>query len=257
MRHSITDAIRLEQLLSSASAIEVRQIATAIALDLDELDDVVLVLDDLHHLRSAASLRLVESLLDDLGPSSRLVIASRVEPPFGLNQRRVRRQVVELTAGDLRLDRAQVEALLADVGDNDQALAEEILNRSAGWAAAAVLIVANAQAGVDTGTGTISGASLQASEHDIDAFFRAEILDQLDPELRRFVLETALLDTLDVASCEAVVETNRERGTAGAGATARTRGKGRLIGHRRRIEHHHAVPRPYRSLSPGRVGRAE
>lgn len=201
-------AIRLEQLLSSPSTIEVPQLATAIALDLDELGDGVLVLDDLHHLRSETSLQLVDELLNNLGPSTRLVAAGRIEPPLGLHQRRVRRKVVELNAGDLRLDQRQIEALLADVGKNDRNLAEEILNRSAGWAAAAVLIVANAQAGIDTGTGSIAGASLDASELDIDAFLRAEILQQLDPELRRFVLETSLLDTLDVASCKAVTETN-------------------------------------------------
>ncbi len=220
---------RLEQILSSPSGTDIRHIARAVALDLDEVGDVVLVLDDLHHLRSDTSLELVEALLDDLGPTSRLVSASRVEPPFRLPLRRVRRQVVELTAADLLLDQGQVEGLLADASEQRHGLAELILRRSAGWATAAVLMAARVNAGADAGTGVMCGTALESSEADIDAFLRAEIIDQLDPELQRFVLETSLLDTLDVAACEAVAETGRSSELL---AQARRRGLVEPIGSR-------------------------
>lgn len=197
---------RVEQLLASAVVPDARQLGMALALDLDELEDVAVVIDDLHHLRSEQSHALVESLLDDLGPSCRLLTASRIEPPFDLPQRRVRRQVAELTARDLRLDRDQVVLLLAELEVRDDTLADAILERSGGWAAAAVLLAANA---ANTGSTGRCDSLLLAGEFDIDQFLRVEVLDQMEPELRDFVLETSLLASLDRAKCSAVTRSER------------------------------------------------
>lgn len=198
---------RVDRLLSSSTLPDARQLGTALALDLDALDGVVVVLDDLHHLRAAGSLQLVESLLDDVGPSSRVITASRVEPPFNLAQRRVRRAVVEFTATDLRLDRTQVGRLLAEAGVRDDAVIDAVLSRSGGWAAAAVLLAANSTSLAPEALPSV--ASPLVGDLDIDEFLRAEVLDQIDPELRGFVLETSLLASLDATTCAAVTGTSR------------------------------------------------
>jgi LuxR family maltose regulon positive regulatory protein len=189
---------RLDQLLSSSTVPDARQLGMALALDLDELGEVVAVLDDLHHL-GAGPLQLVESLIDDLGPSCRIITASRLEPPFDLPQRRVRRAVAEFTASDLRLERRQVAGLLAEVGVHDGVLTDAILERSGGWAAAAVLLAAGA-ASPRPADGDVP--TTLAGDLDIDEYLRVEVLDQLDSTVRDFVLETSLLGLLDVATCE-------------------------------------------------------
>lgn len=200
-------AQRVESLLRSSTPPDVRQLATAIALDLDELDGVAVVLDDLHHLREMGSLDLVESMIDNLGTSSRVVTASRVEPPLNLTQRRVRRSVVEFSAADLRLDISQVAGLLDEVGIHGDALADTILRRSGGWAAAAVLLATHADP--RSTLETTDAPSTLRGEIDIDEFLRAEVLDRMEPELRDFVLKTSLLASLDTAACSAVSGTRR------------------------------------------------
>ena len=218
------DATRSEQLLCSPTPVEVSQMVAALALDLDALGDAVLVLDDLHHLRSTDALDLIGALLAEAGPATRVVAASRVEPALALSNRRVRRELLEFSAADLRLDRVQIGTLLAEVGVNDQMMAEQILDRSKGWAAAAVLMAARVGAEFDAGRAPSAAqrvATLASSESDIERFLRTELLDELDEELRRFVLRTSLLDELEVASCtqlaatmhaEALLEHARRRG---------------------------------------------
>lgn len=217
-------ATRTDQLLRSPTAFEVSQVVAALALDLDALGDAVLVLDDLHHLCSSDALALISALLPELGPSTRVIAASRVEPALALAHRRVRREVLEFTAADLRLDRAGIGALLAAVGVNDEMMVEQILQRSEGWAAAAVLMAARVGAEVEAGrapSAALRAATLTSSDSDIDQFLRAELLHELDEEFQRFVLRTSLLDELDVASCtqltgtdhaESLLEQARRRG---------------------------------------------
>lgn len=197
---------RVDRLLESRAAPGVAELAASLTLDLDDAQGAVILLDDLHHLHSAGSLHLVESVLDQLGPAGRLVVASRVEPPFRLPQRRVRRQVAEFGVSDLQLDRTQVSDLLVDVGVHDEALAATIHDRSGGWAAAAVLLAARAGAGT---TAAELRGSLGSGEFDIDEFLQTEVLAPMDPELRDFVLDTSLLSTLDVASCTAITGDGR------------------------------------------------
>ncbi|MCZ7629181.1 MAG: tetratricopeptide repeat protein [Microthrixaceae bacterium] len=192
---------RIDRLLSSTQP-EPHQLGTALALDLDELDGAVVILDDIHHLQDLSSLRLVECLIDDLGPSSRIITAGRVEPPFNLAQRRVRRTVIELGASDLCLTRAQVAGILADVDVHDDILTDLILEHSGGWAAAAVLLAANATSATPPGPET--AIPPLAGDLDIDAFLRTEVLDPMDPTLREFVLRTSLLASLDPSACAAL-----------------------------------------------------
>lgn len=201
---TVTDAPsrRTETLLAASVTAEPRQLATALANDLDDIAHVALALDDLHHLTSADALELLEELLDGLGATTRIAASSRVEPPLGLTRRRVRGDVVEIGVPELLLDLHQIEAMLTAAGIGDPRCAESILERSGGWAAAAVLLVG--RAGVDaspreSGVGRVDG------EFAIDEFLRTEVFEDLDPQLQRFVLTTSLLRDFDLEACKAVL----------------------------------------------------
>lgn len=198
---------RVETLLRSSTVPDIRQLGTALALELDSLADVALVLDDLHHLRTTASLQLVEAIIDDLGPSCRVITASRVEPRLNMARRRVRRTVVEFGPKDLRLDRTQVAALLAEAGVHDDDAIDVILQRSAGWAAAAVLLAANGGL-LALGVRPLLSSPL-AGDSEIDEFLRVEVLEQMGPELADFVMESSLLASLDLVTCAAITGSER------------------------------------------------
>lgn len=55
---------RARPLLGAATTPDVRQLGSALARDLEAVDGVVVVLDDLHHLRSDDAQGLVRSLID-------------------------------------------------------------------------------------------------------------------------------------------------------------------------------------------------
>ncbi len=190
---------RTERLLASSAACSADQLVAALCLDIEDLDGVVVVLDDLHHLRTTSALDVVERLIDDVGPSCRIITAGREEPPFGMVQRRARRRVVEFGVADLRLDRDQVAGLLAERGVRDGPMTDEILRRSGGWAAAAVLLAAHSTPSAAPGEHR-PVVSLLGTD-DVATFLRVEVLDRMAPELRDFVLETSILAWLDVDTC--------------------------------------------------------
>src|SRR6202023_4421892 len=82
------------------------------------LEPVVLVVDDLHELRSVEALAQLERLLAVLPSSARLVLSSRRDPPIRLHQLRLADEGAEIRAGDLRFSERETRELLAVSGIN-------------------------------------------------------------------------------------------------------------------------------------------
>jgi len=74
--------------------------------------EFILVLDDYHLITNPAIHRALTFLLDHLPPQMHLVIASRAEPPLPLPLLRVRRELVEISAADLRFTPDEAAAFL-------------------------------------------------------------------------------------------------------------------------------------------------
>src|SRR5271166_6045079 len=107
---------------------------------LDEVSEaaepVILVIDDLHELKSADALGWLELLLRNLPPALRVALATREDPRLGLHRLRLAGNLIELRAPDLRFSREETDELLVSAGislsDGGKALLYE---RSEGWAA--------------------------------------------------------------------------------------------------------------------------
>lgn len=87
----------------------VARIVNAVA-SVDE--GLVLVLDDLHLVEEPAVLDGLEHLLGLAPPSLLVVLSTRVDPALPLGRLRVRGELVEVRAADLRFDAAEARALL-------------------------------------------------------------------------------------------------------------------------------------------------
>ena len=97
--------------------------------DLASLDEQVwLVIDDLHELRSAEALRQLELLIMRAPASLRLVLATRHDLHLGLHRLRLTGELTEIRAADLRFTRTETRALLeaAGVSLSDSALARAV-----------------------------------------------------------------------------------------------------------------------------------
>jgi LuxR family transcriptional regulator, maltose regulon positive regulatory protein len=193
---------RLEQVLTQPGDTAPHRLAHIVANDLADVPGAVLVLDDAHVLADPAALSVLELLLDALHPVNRMVVAARREPDLSLPLRRARVQVGELDLRDLQLDEATIERLLARAGVEDAAArARRMAETTGGWAAAVRLLLPRIGAGASAeGMPAVDVEGWSRLHH----FMLAELLDSQRDEVRRLLVDTAVLDDLTPAACAAV-----------------------------------------------------
>jgi len=108
----------------------------------EHVEPLVLVIDDLHELRSADALLQLEQLLASLPSSMRVVLSSRRDPPIRFHQLRLAGELAEIRAGDLMFSERETRELLAasQISLSDTGVAA-LYQRTEGWAAALRLAV--------------------------------------------------------------------------------------------------------------------
>ncbi len=173
--------------------------------------DVMLVLDDYHVIDAHDVQNGMAFLLDHLPPRLHLVIASRTDPPLPLARLRARGELVEIRAVDLRFTLDEAAAYLKDmmgldVTPGDVAALE---GRTEGWIAALQLAALSMQ-GRDDVAGFI--AEFAGDDRYIVDYLVEEVLERQTEVIRRFLLQTSILDRLSGPLCDTV--TGQNGGTA-------------------------------------------
>jgi ATP/maltotriose-dependent transcriptional regulator MalT len=100
-------------------------------------DNSVLILDDYHVIEAKPTDKALTFLLEHLPPKMHLVITTREDPALPLARYRVRNQLTELRAADLRFSPAEAATFLNQVMGLDLS-AEEVASledRTEGWIA--------------------------------------------------------------------------------------------------------------------------
>jgi LuxR family transcriptional regulator, maltose regulon positive regulatory protein len=173
---------------------------------------VVLVLDDHHLVVNPTIHESLAFLLDHLPETVQLAIASRSEPPLPLGRLRVRREIVEIRAPELRFTDDEATALLNDTLELglDAADIMRLQGRTEGWAAG-LQLAALSLAGHPDAHAFI--ASFAGDDRPIVDYLGFEVLDGQTEAIRDFLLRTSILERLCGAVCDAV--------TGGVGSAAR------------------------------------
>jgi hypothetical protein len=84
-----------------------------------QLDEqVVLVIDDLHELRSASAVAQLGMLLNRMPPTLRAVLATRRDLQLATGRLRLAGELTEIRAADLRFTLAEARELLAGAGSS-------------------------------------------------------------------------------------------------------------------------------------------
>ncbi len=171
------------------------------ALAATEVPRGLVVLDDVHRLADPAIFQWLDALLQHLPPHWCLLIAGRSDPPLALPRLRAQGALAEFRLDDLRFSRDEVAALVQQRAgatglDRLPQQAQLLLERTQGWPAGLNLALAHA------GSGSAAGGSLQ--ERHVFDYLTTEVVDNLAPALREFLLCCAVLPELDVARCAAV-----------------------------------------------------
>ena len=165
----------------------------------------VLVLDDFHLIRIPLIHDVVNHLVERQPSQMHLVMTSREDPPLPLSRLRVRGQLVELRQGDLRFTAEEATAFLNQSMGLDLTLdaVKALEARTEGWIA-----------GLQLAALSLQGSSPERVVDFIDAFSGShryvidylveEVIQQQPEDIRHFLTQTAILDRLTAALCNAV-----------------------------------------------------
>jgi LuxR family maltose regulon positive regulatory protein len=164
--------------------------------------DVVLVLDDYHAITSAACHRSVELFLTREPANVRIVVSSRVDPPFPLGTLRARGELLELREGDLAFTPQETRRFLndaLDLGLSPRAAA--ILHeRAEGWPAGLYLASLSLRDAADRERAV---ADFGGSTRQVSDYLTEVALDALAPPMRDFLVETSILERMSGLLCDA------------------------------------------------------
>jgi len=156
----------------------------------------LIVIDDLHRITDPAVYALLARLLERWPEHWGLVLASRVEPPLPLARLRAAGELAEFGVHELSFGAAEVAALLAQRGGAAApAQAQELLQRTGGWAAGLRLSLS---------AGVAGHAAPQLTQRHLFDYLAAEVFDQLPPALRSFLLRSSVLHELSATRCARV-----------------------------------------------------
>jgi LuxR family transcriptional regulator, maltose regulon positive regulatory protein len=201
--------VRLEALLgATGTALSTHNLVTALTNDLGDVDRVTIVLDDAHELADTDTWAVIDGLLEHLPAAARLVIGGRTEPAVSLSRRRVRGEAAVIGLDDLCLGAAEVREALGGAAADD-GVVEAVTRASGGWAAAVRLTTARLRAAahasrIGADAAPVEVEPVRSTQPDLWRFLAEEVLDSQPPDLRLFLLETAILAELTTEVCAAV-----------------------------------------------------
>ncbi|HEU5486952.1 MAG TPA: LuxR C-terminal-related transcriptional regulator [Microlunatus sp.] len=162
-----------------------------------------LVLDDYHLVDSHQINEGVAFLLKNLPPQAHVVISTRADPDLPLARWRVRGELVEVRAADLRFTSAEASAYLTAATGLDLAAADiaALEGRTEGWIAALQLAALSLQGRADA-SGFI--ARFTGDDRYIVDYLVEEVIQHQTDTVRRFLLQSSVLDRLTGPLCDAV-----------------------------------------------------
>ena len=165
--------------------------------------EFVLILDDYHAIATPAIHDGIGFLLSHLPPQVHLIISSRADPPLSLARLRSHGELTELRVSDLRFTPDEATAFL-NQGMGLEIRAEDVSaleQRTEGWVAGLQLAALSLQ-----GRENISDfvAAFSGDDRYIVDYLLEEVLQRQPERVRRFLLQTAILERLSGSLCEAV-----------------------------------------------------
>jgi|tagenome__1003787_1003787.scaffolds.fasta_scaffold20987723_3 LuxR family maltose regulon positive regulatory protein len=181
---------------STAPAPSVDQLIDSVRLEIaGNVEPVVLIVDDLHELRSPDALVQLERFIGDLPGSASVMLSSRRDLSIRLHRFRLADALTEIRAADLRFTEGETRELFAGSaislsGDGVTALHQ----RTEGWAAGLRLAVISL-----TGHRQPESfvAEFSGTDRAVGEYLMAEMLESQPAEVQRMLLRTSLVDRMN------------------------------------------------------------
>ena len=166
-------------------------------------EEPTIILDDYHVIDSEPVHGILSFLLEHLPPNAHLIISSRIDPPLQLSRLRARNHMMKLDAAELSFTSEEAATFLNSVMGLELS-AEDIAaleQRTEGWIAGLQLAALSMRDRRD-----VSGfvRAFSGSHRDVLDYLAEEVLERQPESIRRFLLETSVLDYLSYSLCDAV-----------------------------------------------------
>ena len=160
-----------------------------------DLPDVVIVLDDLHHVSNATLLADLGRLVDVLPGNVHLVLSTRVDLPLAWSRHRMRLTMTEIRQADLALDVAESTELLERIAGRTMSpdSVTALVNRTEGWAAGLQLAAMTLRQYDDADEFVIE---FSGSDRLVADYLTEEVLQGQSDRRREFLLRVSVLDEL-------------------------------------------------------------
>lgn len=165
----------------------------------------ILVLDDLHLVKEQTVFQALDYLIANQPDNLHIMVTTREDPPLSLSRLRARGQLQEIRAQDLRFSYEEAATFLNDIlslGLDSQQV-RTLDDRTEGWVAGLQFAGLSLQLEEDK-TGFIRAFS--ASHRYVLDYLSDEVLRQISPDIREFLLKTSILDRLSTDLCNSVTQ---------------------------------------------------
>jgi len=168
-------------------------------------DDFLLVLDDYHVIETKSVDESLSFLVEHQPPQMHLIIATREDPSLPLARLRVRSQLTELRASDLRFTPAEAAEFLNRIMGLNLSVEDisALEFRTEGWIAG-LQLAALAMQGREDSSGFIQ--TFTGSHRFVLDYLVEEALQVQSGTIRSFLLQTSILDRFCAPLCNAVTE---------------------------------------------------
>lgn len=165
--------------------------------------EVTLVLDDYHLADDVDVAAGMTFLVDHLPPQLRLVIGTRADPVLPLSRLRARGELLEIRAANLRFTGEEVSSYLNDLNGFDLTEADlaALEARTEGWVTALQLAALSLR---DRDDRSSFIAGFAGDDRFVVDYLADEVLGRQPDDVRRFLLDTSILDRLTGSLCDAV-----------------------------------------------------
>jgi len=181
-----------------------RVVLPLLSEELARREPFLLVLDDVHTLTDPKTTEVLSFLLDRFPAGSQLVLATRTEPTaLRIARLRASGELLALRTTDLALSERETLALAGRSGvDLDGARVAALHTRSEGWAAGVALALLSWDGAPDAAAEALVKL---VGERDVASYLLEEVLERQPGGLRRFLLETSVLDRMSAPLCDALL----------------------------------------------------
>ncbi|MCJ7624528.1 MAG: hypothetical protein MUO76_13575, partial [Anaerolineaceae bacterium] len=173
---------------------------------------IFFVLDDYHLIDAQPIHDALNFMLENIPPQMHLVIATREDPNLPLARLRVRDQLTELRAIDLRFTSSEAAEFLNQVMGLSLSVEDiaALETRTEGWIAGLQLAAISMQGQKDA-TSLIK--TFTGSHRFVLDYLIEEVLEQQPENIQTFLLQTAILNRFNGSLCDALTGQNNSRTT--------------------------------------------